>query len=403
VASWRVLGSAVALTLVAVVAAGAAPQRTAACAAPKPLPASLKRPPAGASATQLANFLLALPQRKPCDVNLFTSMFDARTSLVPGFYPEGKAMKPAAGPVATEAGVRLQLSEHFGGSALKASALALFDRPDLKAKLPDPTLRAALVSLRGTIAAPVIGNFLSRTYSVSPRFCTCLPNAMAIAAATDSGRVIFFNARYQYEHFGLFSGVVAHEILHQFPTSATPAEEVLLNTLTALVAMQVLNRQPKLATLGTELSRTMNGGRLMLINSRAPGSSRSAVVAPNGKGTVPGSAMSRSDLWQHAAYFHALGRPADPADTRPAPPVLAIVFRKVLASGAGLPSPLTFGLKTSQALSPMNDTWMTPVDRLRVSVLLGLVSMDEIVKYTGLPRAKAIATFRLAPILAAMK
>jgi hypothetical protein len=38
-----------------------------------------------------------------------------------------------------------------------------------------------------------------------------------------------------------------------------------------------------------------------------------------------------------------------------------------------------------------------------VSVLLGLVSMDEIVKYTGMPRAKAIATFRLAPILAAMK
>jgi hypothetical protein len=38
-----------------------------------------------------------------------------------------------------------------------------------------------------------------------------------------------------------------------------------------------------------------------------------------------------------------------------------------------------------------------------VSLLLGLVSMEEIVKYTGLTRTKAIAMFRLAPILAAMK
>lgn len=393
----------VVVVLAAALTGGAAGERVAACPTPKLLPASLKRPPAGASATQLANFVLALPQRKPCDVTLFTSRFDARTPPVPAFYPDGSVMKPAAGPVPTEASVRIQLIEHFDGSTLKPSALALFDRPDLKAKLPDPTLRAALASLRGTIAEPVIGNFLSRSYSVAPRFCNCLPNKLGIAAATDSGRVIFFNARYQYEHFAAFSGILAHEILHQFPTSATPAEEVLLNTMTALVAMQILNRQPELARIGTELTRYMNDWRLMLINSRAPGSSRSAVVAPNGKGTAPGSALSRPDLWQHAAYFHFLGRAADPAATRPAPPVLATVLRKVLAPGAALPSPLTFGLKTSQALSPLNDTWMTPVDRLRISVLLGLVSVEEILKYTGLTRPKAIAAFRLAPILAAMK
>ena len=251
----------VVVVLAAALTAGAAGERVAACPTPKLLPASLKRPPAGASATQLANFVLALPQRKPCDVTLFTSRFDARTPPVPAFYPDGSVMKPAASPVPTEASVRIQLIEHFDGSTLKPSALALFDRPDLKAKLPDPTLRAALASLRGTIAEPVIGNFLSRSYSVAPRFCNCLPNKLGIAAATDSGRVIFFNARYQYEHFAAFSGILAHEILHQFPTSATPAEEVLLNTMTALVAMQILNRQPELARMGTELTRYMNDWR----------------------------------------------------------------------------------------------------------------------------------------------
>jgi hypothetical protein len=51
----------------------------------------------------------------------------------------------------------------------------------------------------------------------------------------------------------------------------------------------------------------------------------------------------------------------------------------------------------------MNDTWLSPVDRLRVSVLLGLVSVEEIVKYTGVARERAVSMFRLAPILAVMK
>jgi hypothetical protein len=38
-----------------------------------------------------------------------------------------------------------------------------------------------------------------------------------------------------------------------------------------------------------------------------------------------------------------------------------------------------------------------------VSVLLGLVSMDEITAYAGLSREQAVSMFRLAPILAVMK
>ena len=78
------------------------------------------------------------------------------------------------------------------------------------------------------------------------------------------------------------------------------------------------------------------------------------------------------------------------------------MLRKLLAPGVAIPKPLTYSKKTAQLLSRMNDTWLSPVDRLRVSVLLGLVSVDEIVKYTGLSRANAVTTFELAPILAAM-
>jgi hypothetical protein len=396
-----------ALLVVAVAAAGghAGAQTSVGCPSPKPLPAGVKKPAAGASATQLAKFMLALPQRKPCDVNLFSSTFrnDRLPKPVPGFYPEGSPMQPATGAAPTEAKVRSQLVAYLKGSAHKAATLAIFDRADVKAKLPDPTLRAAFASLQGTVGEPVIGNFLSRTYVRAPWFCNCLPLPIAIGAATGGGTLIAFNVHYQGEHFALFSGVLAHEILHQAHGTSLPAEEVILNTLTATVHMQVVSRQPELATSGTELSRYLNDWVLMLVNSRTPGSSRTNVVAPGGRGTAPGSKKSRADLWQHASYFHPLGNAADPRDARPAPAVLGAVLRPLVPAGAALPRPLTFGWKTARALSPMNDTWLPPVERLRVSVLLGLVSVEEIVTYTGLSRAKAIATFELAQILAAMK
>ena len=67
-----------------------------------------------------------------------------------------------------------------------------------------------------------------------------------------------------------------------------------------------------------------------------------------------------------------------------------------------LPTPLLFDKRTANLFSRMNDRWLPPVERLRVSVLLGLISMEEITAYTKLSRAKATAKFGLAPILAAM-
>jgi hypothetical protein len=371
-------------------AAQAAPRASTACPPPKPLPASVKRPPKGASATQLANFLLALPQRKPCDVNLFTSRFSNGAA---GFYPEGSAMMPAAGPPQAEAQIRAQLSAFMEGSSSKAAALALFDRADLRSKL-EPTLRAALASVRGTIAEPVIDYFLSRSYDAL-RFGS-LPDQNAVAAATGGGRVISVNRRYEAEHFAYLTGVFPHEVLHHDSGNAPGPEEAILTGLTAIVHMQVLSRHPELATSGTELSRQLNTHVLLLVNSRAPGSPGIALVAANGRGIAPGGSLKAPDFF---TFFAS----RSPAQTSPAPPVLATVLRKLLAPGVVIPKPLTFSKQTAGLFSRINDTWLSPVDRLRVSVLLGLVSMDEITTYTGLSRAQAVSMFRLAPILAAMK
>jgi hypothetical protein len=213
---------------------------------------------------------------------------------------------------------------------------------------------------------------------------------------------IILNVRFQGDHFALLSAVFAHEILHH-DTAANNAEEVLLNAVTATVHTQLLSRHPELAALDTELSRNMNDYVLEFANSRTPGSPRSAIIAPGGKGVVPGSAKDAADFWAVISKQYVGQIRGGTPETLPAPPVFATVLRALLAPGATIAKAPVYSRATVQLFSRLNDTWLSPVDRLRVSVLLGLVSVEEIVKYTGLTRAKAIADFRLAPILAAMK
>lgn len=348
-----------------------------------------------ASPTALANTVLALPQRKPCDVNLFTSKF--QPGDWPGLYPEGSPMQPAAGAVPSEAQVRSQLATFLGGSSGGAATLGLFDRADVKTKLPDPTLRAALLSLRGTVAEPVIEYLLTRTTdSAPPRFGGLGPQALGRSAGApgQSRTQIILNVRHRSEHFALLGPIFAHEILHH-DLQANYPEEVILNALTAVVHMQLVSRHPELATSGTELSRYMNEWVLEFMNSRAPGSSRSAIVVKGGKGVALGSGRNAPDFWTFWTKVYRGQIRGGTLDTLPAPPVFATVLRKLLASGVAIAKPPRFSRKTAELFSRLNDTWLSPVERVRISVLLGLVSVDEIVRATQLTRLQAVKTFRL--------
>ena len=393
----RLTAVAVVVVVVALAIAAGVPahsERAAVCAMPKPLAASLKRPAPGASPIQLAKFLLALPQRKPCDVNLFTSKFDGGSA---GVYPEGTPMEPARGPLQTEDQVRTQLAAFMPAGPERARALYLFDQADVKAKIAGPSLRAAFAALAGTVGESTQRLFLDSTDVTIMRFGGV---SISTAIAQASGSTILFNRRYEREHFGLLIGTVAHETLHH-DAPKNGAEEVVNGATTAVINMQVLSRHPELVASGTELVRQANDYVAAFVNSRAPGSPASGLVAANGKGVWPGSARSKRDFWTLVStlYTNAPGYSSSPT---PAPEALRSVLRAVLRPGVRIPKPLTFSLATAQLFGQLNDTWLSPVDRLRVSVLLGLVSVDEIVKYTGVSRAKAISTFKLTPILAVM-
>lgn len=340
-----------------------------------------------ATPTALANSVLSLPQRKPCDVNLFNSNFSNGRR---GAYPQGRPMKPAAGSVPSESRVRAQLATFMPADARRTAALQLFDRAAVKAKIASPSLRAAYAALVGTVGESTLPVFLSPRFT-SMTFGSLSPGVfggIAESIATSTGaRAIVIDKRYEREHFGLFTNVIAHEILHDDPRNSG-AEEATSTAVQALVHLQVLSRHPGLAGLGTELARRINTTVLAWTNSRVPGSASSAIVAPSGRGVFPGGAFTAPDVWTLLS-----GR-----GTSPEPAALRGILGRIIGRGARLPQSLPFSLATAKLFGQLNDTWLSPVERVRISVLLGLVSLDEIVKATKLTRPQAVQTFRLGSI-----
>jgi hypothetical protein len=111
-----------------------------------------------ASATALDT--LKQPPFPPADVDLFA----------PQVYSEAPPLVPAGQTANDETTLRKQLKalliKRFGsGSTQVSQGLAKYDAASTKAVVPSPRLRAALVSLKGTVGEPAINGVLDGTYS----------------------------------------------------------------------------------------------------------------------------------------------------------------------------------------------------------------------------------------------
>ena len=335
---------------------------------------------------QLANKVLKRDPRKPSDIDLFTSKFQFG---VQGFYPAGSSMSPASGPVLTEPRVRTRLKTflngQFNNDGRKVNAaLALFDASDTKGLIPEPTLRAAVIGMKGTLLQPTI-NYLLNGGAFSQVRYGGVSNPTAVAQVT--GSTVIVNRRYDREDFRYLIGTMGHELLHD-DNSVPGAEEAILNSLTAMTYVQVLRKHPERAHTGTELARQLNTFALLFLNSREHGSSNSEVNAPTGRGVAPGSPRNEPDIW---SIFDGSG-------TSPAPAPLGQITRSL-----GLPVATNFSLSTAKGFQNLNDKWLSDVGRVQVSVLLQMVSVQEIAKISGLTRGQVKRKLRLGPYLDAIK
>lgn len=370
---------------------------------PGPVPAPASQPgPVPDPPSDLANKALALAQHVPWNINLFTSLH--LPGPWDGFYPAGSAMAPGDRPPPSETEAREQLNVYLEGHLAddpraRAAALAIYDGADAKAMVAAPLLRAALAGLTGTLLEPTIDHLLSSGRFAEVRFAPLGPTRVAGVTVPSGGgpATIVFNSRYSGEPFEHLIATMGHEILHDDALVSGPEESVNY-ALTAMVNMQLLSRSPKLARGGSELARTMNTWMLQFINSRESGSPDSKIYAPTGLGTAPGSDQSTTDLWAYALLPGIGG--GDASTPRAAP--LESILESVLRAGTAIPATGSFDQATAEVFGSLGDKWLTDVQRAQISVLLQIVTVDEVAAAAGIGAQQVIGELALQPYLDAI-
>ena len=308
---------------------------------------------------------LAAPPRPPADPDLFSSntLFGE-----PGIYPQGSPMVPAAGAAPSEAEASGALAEL--GIADPAAPLG---DARLVERVADAGVRAGLLALTVTVAAPLVAAFVDGVTPVQsmrygePSSPGRIVGPPAGAASTTSERVV--NVRYRAEEPALLAGSLAHDLLWS-PECAGQYEEVTLHALCAMVHVQLLARVQRLARTGTELARRQNSLAITLLNSRHPGSADIALVATDGPGTIPGGApsMQTPDFW-------SIPFVSGPHQASDVPSSFGSVLAN-LAPDVIPPAPLRYDDDLGTWLSThLGREWLPLDAQLRAAVTLGMLDV----------------------------
>jgi hypothetical protein len=181
--------------------------------------------------------------------------------------------------------------------------LAVYTNSIARQKIPDPTLRAALAALTGTLGEPAIDYLLYQVPVATIHFGVVIypgesfpQGTPATAFSVPSGMMeIVFDGHFRHNPFGTFSALLFHEALHiEFAASGKQAkakpdgvglpEEATAVALESLVYIQMILTDPTLALLPDALTRTVsNRMALVRLNSGVMGTDQLNVFLPGSK------------------------------------------------------------------------------------------------------------------------
>ncbi len=356
----------------------------------------------GTPAELLALDVLALQPRQPIDLDLFSTV----SWRGDGIYPQGTPVELVEEQVWDAPSVRIELEEllrrQLGGDQAELDrALALFDDPSVVELFPDVTLRAAFVGMTGTLWEPAIdhvltsGRFQPAVYSGTP----------ARAGIIGAPRMVVFHRYNQHEHFAPKISLMGHEILHDkivagsedgLGTSNPPAglyEEAVAHALEAMVYLQVLHASPELARLDGEFSRESNTGAMFLLNSRPAGSPVICLHIGGDGRVAPGSPTFG------AADFLSAGAEGYAGHAARVESGLMQSWVRDLLGNLGIAAGDAFDEQLVKSFSITGRGWLGPIERVQVSVLLGLITVGDIVEVAGLSEDEVVDLLALAPYL----
>ena len=280
----------------------------------------------------------------------------------PPYYPEAQAFPPAAGPRASDAEL-LREAEALVAARdplLADRVAARFDDPDLVERVPDPALRAALVSLLGTVASDAVD------FATSPRFTRVEfgpvgAGRIGRSIGEPGGQRIVIDSRFRNERPALLSVVLAHEAFHA-DGRASELEELVAVAVQSLVHMEQLLADPALAEEGTELAQSTNAWVVVRLNTHRTGSSDlRLVLLDDGPSVLPGGLGQP----HFAAFFDPTAAPT------PGNRYLQGVAGAVAEVGASPPAGLDFDIGSIMFLDE-NQGALTESELERVAGLLGM-------------------------------
>lgn len=259
----------------------------------------------------------------PADKDLFLSYSN----------PDWKDQEPPeldTGPSRSEAEIKQELREFLSmrfpcDPQRVLDGLAIFDNSLAEQKIPDPTLRAALAALTGTIGEPAIEFLLTEAPVSSVFFGVVIhsrdgvPTGMTatVYSMPDSTWVIVFDSLLRYNSFKSLSALLFHEMLHietpaagdepgTKPDGAGMAEETIAISLESIIYMQMLLTDPSIARLPDFLTRSGNNVlALVRINSGLPGTDQLNLYVPDN--TVDLNTLFSEPMTQFADYYAAAG------------------------------------------------------------------------------------------------
>lgn len=310
----------------------------------------------------------------PTDYSFFR--FTAAPALSP-------LASPALAPGPSDADVRAQIQEVLGNrrrgpeaaaanAALVQSGLALYDRPDVVAKLPDAVLRGAYVLLLGTVGEPTMAPLLTDAAGTIA-FAPQPPGTESgIAAASASGRVTV-NEAFRYEQPVVLSATLAHEALHLGP--GTPFsrnsldEEVISAAVEAVVTIEQVLVVPRHYRQQTELvQRIATSSILARLNS---GTGESIRIVSPGSVLFPGRPRAAlTDFRSLISADYAMFRL--PATSEGIPTLTAVVARLTPPGRTAPASPAFDDALIAHLDAGLNPDVLTAADLVAVANALSL-------------------------------
>lgn len=227
------------------------------------------------------DFLMASRPFRPKDINLFTKDAFPSASTAP-LSGSGRILTEQTAYSELRSLLRLRLNRGTIDRAEYQRLLDLYDAENTKQTVPDPTLRAALLSLGGTVGSGAIDAVLFaqnetgrifRRMEFDPTFTAGSASASPVSNGLGDGR-IKFNENLRRTHFEAIGALVVHEAFHQDQAegffggnSNSRNEEVLNEFARTFVWAQVILERPRLAKINDALIRSQNTFLLAFLNS----------------------------------------------------------------------------------------------------------------------------------------